>query len=307
MSLPSVRQQKACYRAFRQATSNRALQMRVCVVCARELMSREGEVQWISKLRAIKDVLAPERKFHAHKLYEGMLLVSEYISGSGKEAFAWICFDCMQFLENKKRPRLSLANNMWIGPVPEELSALTVPEQLLIAQNHPRCFIFKLYPKDSDHGFHPDHLHRGMLGNVSLYKLNTGAIVEMLEGRLMPHPGAILASVLAITFVGSRKLPDKWLKSTFRVRRRRIYEALEWLKNNNELYAGIEICHDRLIALPEDGVPEEILAGVRHESDGSLAVKEREGYVPEMEDVDDDMKGLDAEGVVVQHMRRRLC
>jgi hypothetical protein len=46
------------------------------------------------------------------------------------------------------------------------------------------------------------------------------------------------------------------------------------------LYGDINICQERLIALPEDGVPDEILAPVRHESNGSLAVKERESYVP---------------------------
>jgi hypothetical protein len=58
-----------------------------------------------------------------------------------------------------------------------------------------------------------------MSGNVSLYHLNTDLIADMLGGHMMPHSGAVLASVLAITFIGSRKLPKEWLKSTFRVRR----------------------------------------------------------------------------------------
>jgi hypothetical protein len=53
-----------------------------------------------------------------------------------------------------------------------------------------------------------------MCGNISLYELNTDAVVQMLEGQLMPHKGATLTSVIAVTFVGS-KVFKNWLKSTF--------------------------------------------------------------------------------------------
>ena len=56
----------------------------------------------------------------------------------------------------------------------------------------------------------------------------------------MPNPALTLASVLAITFVGSMSLPKDWLKSTFRVRQQ-VYEALIWLKGNNSLYGDISI------------------------------------------------------------------
>src|ERR1700679_111260 len=67
----------------------------------------------------------------------------------------------------------------------------------------------------------------GIKGNVSLYELNTEEVVKMLKGQLMPKPSllSVLASVLAITFVGSRKLSKNWLKSKFRVRRRVVYES----------------------------------------------------------------------------------
>lgn len=42
MKLPTYEEQKACYRAFRFATSNEALSHSICVVCGREMWSSEG-------------------------------------------------------------------------------------------------------------------------------------------------------------------------------------------------------------------------------------------------------------------------
>jgi hypothetical protein len=58
-----------------------------------------------------------------------------------------------------------------------------------------------------------------MAGNASLFKMNTQEVVEMLNGQRMPSPVATLASVIAITFVGTRKLLTDWLTKTFQVRR----------------------------------------------------------------------------------------
>lgn len=271
---------KDCYRAFRGATSDNALAMCVCVVCARELMRADGEERAILKIQNINELLRPSNPHAAQELWNGMALVVDRIRGEGKSGYGWICSECFRRILKNKMPKLSLANDMWIGNIPHQLRVLTIPEQLLIARHHPCCFVFKLYPKDHDHLPHPAHLQRGMSGNCSLYSLNTPAIVDMLEGHLMPRPGAVLASVLAITFIGSKKLPKKWLKSTFCVRRRLVYEALVWLQENNSLYADIEISKERLSSLPEDGVPTEILSIVRHEEDGTLAAKEQETYVP---------------------------
>jgi hypothetical protein len=58
----------------------------------------------------------------------------------------WICFECLKAL----LPKLVLVNNLWIGDVPSVLSVLTIPEQLLIACHFPRCYIFKLFPRNYD-------------------------------------------------------------------------------------------------------------------------------------------------------------
>ncbi|KAH7926341.1 hypothetical protein BV22DRAFT_1009279 [Leucogyrophana mollusca] len=213
MELPTEEESKACFRAFRNATSNRAVSCSVCVVCGREMMSDEGETKFILHIPNIREKLRPQCPHPSHILREEMLL---------------------------------------------------------------------LYPKDN-HAAHPDHLQRGIVGNVSLYDMNTDAVACMLEGQLLPQPVVTLASVLAVTYVGTKKLPKTWLKSTFRVRRRVVYEALIWLKRYNPIFADINISLGRLNDLPEDDIPEEITSVMRHEKDGDVARREGEGYVVEGE------------------------
>ena len=107
--------------------------------------------------------------------------------------------------------KLALVNNLWLGDVPLELSMLTLLEQMLVSQHFPQCYVVKLYPWDGC-GFNPRHLQQGLLGNVTLYNMNMDAIIDMLKGQLLPHPAIQLVSVLAVTFVGSKKLPKSWLK-----------------------------------------------------------------------------------------------
>jgi hypothetical protein len=45
--------------------------------------------------------------------------------------------------KKKKTPALSLANGMWIGEVPLELSVLTLPERILVAHYFPAAHIVK--------------------------------------------------------------------------------------------------------------------------------------------------------------------
>jgi energy-coupling factor transporter transmembrane protein EcfT len=46
-----------------------------------------------------------------------------------------------------------------------------------------------------------------MARNASLFELNMQQVVKMLERQYMPFPVTTLASVIAIRFVGSKRLP----------------------------------------------------------------------------------------------------
>jgi hypothetical protein len=277
---------KGCFRDFRAATSNDKLRVYQCVVCARELGPEQGKMSTLLHNLSVQNLLQPVRCHEAHSLWRGALVLTRCIGDLERGRMVWICGECESALRRDALPRLALANDLWIGDVPCELTALTIPEQLLIARHYPRCYVFKLYPREGAH-LESERLQRGMKGNVSLYELNTREVVKMLEGQKLPNRAATLASVVVITFVGGLTLPKDWLKNTFRIRRRRVYEALVWLKRNNCLYGDICIDEEQLQTLPEDGIPDEILSFIRHEDDDDVVEKESAGYVN-----DDDVQGM---------------
>jgi hypothetical protein len=97
----------------------------------------------------------------------------------------------------------------------------------------------------------------------------------------MPQPPAILASVVSVTFVGLGELPRQWLRTTFCVWRQVVAGALCWLKENNPKYYGdIEISDARIVDLPDDDVPEEILGIVHQLDDTGIVDQESDGYIP---------------------------
>ena len=53
-----------------------------------------------------------------------------------------VCAKCRQSLRKNVVPRLALCRNLWIGPVPKELSELNIVEKMLIARVcHNSCFV----------------------------------------------------------------------------------------------------------------------------------------------------------------------
>lgn len=281
LELPSDAVLKSCYRQFYEATSNAALEHTVCAVCARE---RGRLLDGISDL-SLDDIpsptrLAPHRPHPDHTLFDGMLLEPEGVIRQGGRLIAHICRECLGDLKKPSMlpPRFSLANDLWIGSVPVELSSLTFPEQLLIAHLYPRVYVFKLFPKSGAGS--AEGMQRGMRGNVSTYELNVDDMVSMVKGQLMPRPPAILSSLIAITYIGIGRLPKSWIHSTFRVRRYHISRALNWLKVHNPKYYGnITISQHQLNQLPEDDVPDEILGVIRQSNNMGSIDRESSGYV----------------------------
>lgn len=292
MDLPSAEDVRRCHSAYLHELSNNVLREVVCVVCALETRQSECTATAVDSIPNGR-LLAPSHTHPAHTLERDMLLeCSALFDGADVEGvrYGWICDVCLKTLKAGVRPKLALANNMWIGSVPDELCNLTVPEQMLIALHYPKAFVYKLFTRDGvirD----PELLQRGMSGNVTVYPIELKDIVGMLEGNLLPRRPELLASVIAICFVGLGRLPKRWLKGTFRVRRGVVHTALRWLKQNNPLYRDMEISEERLLLLPENSVPRELLATVRTERSATTARREREGYVPDSdssESEDDD-------------------
>jgi hypothetical protein len=284
LAVPTEEEVKNCYGRFYHATSNTAVEMSICGVCARECSVVDDQVKKVllSNLPNTNRLI-PTKSHSAQQLFDGKLLEPTGVMTIDDQITITICHACHEELKKpgEKPPKFSLANRLWIGPIPWQLQVLTFPEQLLIALLYPRVYVFKLFPKRYHGARNVSGLQRAMRGNVSTYELNAEGIASMVEGKLMPRPPAILASLISVTFIAVGELPKSWIHSTFRVRRQVVFEALQWLKRHNSKYYGnIDISAQRIQNLPEDDVPEEITSLIRQSEDTGVVDQESEGYIP---------------------------
>ncbi|VDC07039.1 unnamed protein product [Peniophora sp. CBMAI 1063] len=270
--------------AFYDATNNASLMLKTCAVCARERLQTEAVTRTV-KLSELpnRHRLRPAKAHPDHNLIDGCLLLHSACSGTqGKDIDVTVCAECYNALTRAydKPPRLSLANGLWLGDVPFELRGLTLSEQLLIARVYPRVFIVKLRPKGRSSG-EEELMQNGIRGTVTSYAMPTERIAEMTTGNLMPKRPAVLASLISIAYIGSGPLPKAWLAKGFRVRRPYVARALRWLIGNNRHWERVRLDEAALAALPEDDVPDEVLAIVRQEQDERMAEGEGASYVPD--------------------------
>lgn len=114
-----------CITKFSDATGNEAMKMFICVVCARELEETLCKTINIDDIPH-PNILHPPETHMSHILSNDMLLYSQHqalLTGNIS-----ICNACWDSLIKKRLPRLLLANNLWLGHIPVELSVLSLPE-----------------------------------------------------------------------------------------------------------------------------------------------------------------------------------
>ncbi|KAG1858776.1 hypothetical protein DFJ58DRAFT_840361 [Suillus subalutaceus] len=70
---------------------------------------------------------------NSQQLVQGMLLYNPAITTKDDEQLGFFCEKCFDDIKSNKTPALSLANNLWVGEIPDELTMLTLPEQDNIA------------------------------------------------------------------------------------------------------------------------------------------------------------------------------
>jgi len=286
MVAPSEETLKRVVKEFIDATGNDALKMVACASCAREFYASKTTCFKIEDIPN-RDRLKPTNPHPKHDIFDGILLYPKGIDPRGQ---ANICNECNAALNKNKLPRYSLANGMWVGSVPSQLKNLTLPERMMIGKHFPSAYIIKLYPKKRGAtAWDKDQMHRALKGNVSTYKMDPTQMASMIDGQDMPHHATILSATIGVTFIGPKGGTEGTMPSMFRVRRWKVREALVWLKENNPLYADINISEERLMELPEDGIPEELSMTAKFSDDVSAVDRERESYVPDQDD--DDFNG----------------
>jgi hypothetical protein len=214
----------------------KAIEEAGCAVCG-ELKP----LQKMSRLKSVKNFLgileAPgvtrieRRKDTNIKEYTGPVL--DY-------ACSQICDTCRKDIRKGKVPRLALANNLWLGKVPDELKKLRFVEKILISRVRHTCAFVKVASG-----------MRKMKANVVAFESPIPKIYSVL-----PPPREDLDEVLAILFTGpSKPTSEDFSRTPFLVRRNAVIAALEWLKLNHADYAKIEISREHMDQYDEDMPP----------------------------------------------------
>lgn len=262
---------------FIDRTSNAAVKVLPCAVCARETHLSDITTLKLTNITN-SHLLSPTTPHPNHDIFNNMLL---YPAAVHNQSMADICQECINALQKEKIPQFSLANNMWIGEVPKELSMLSLAERILVARYYPAAYIFKLFPKKKNaKSWDQSQMYSALKGNVSTYRLDPKQVAGIVDPHIMPPPAKILASTIGITILGPTGLPEKTMPDTFRVQRARIRTCLYWLKDHNPLYADIIISEENLSQLPDNGIPEELIMSARHTTDVDVLCLEDDGYVP---------------------------
>ena len=151
-----------------------------------------------------------------------------------------ICNTCRVSICNGKIPCISLANNLWIGKVPEDLSSLKNVEKMLISRVRHTCAYVKVASG-----------MQKMKANIIAFESPVPKIYSIL-----PAPRNDLDDVLAILFTGPKKpTPEDFAWTPFLVRQNAVIKALEWLKLNHADYADIEISHVNMKTYEENAPP----------------------------------------------------
>ena len=208
-----------------------------CAVCGQLTpkinLSRLKSVKGLLKILEAPGTTRVERKHKNDHIREYTGPVLDYNCNQ-------ICEGCRRSIRKGVVPRLALANGLWLGNVPKELSELRFVEKLLIARIRHNCCFVRVAS-----GL------KKMTSHVIAFQSPTHRVYNEL-----PPPIEELDEVLAILFTGPCKPTEEDLKRTpILVRRNHVAYALEWLKLNHPDYKDLEISHENLGKYPEDGPP----------------------------------------------------
>ncbi|CAF3258955.1 unnamed protein product [Rotaria socialis] len=159
---------------------------------------------------------------------------------------------------------------MWLGDVPTELQGLTIPEEKLISLYRHNSCIIKLHSP-----FHSTTTAQTALkGNCITFLQNVPNIVSSLPLTLDD-----LCDIVKVVFVGAQRPERLHLKKILTVRKKKVVQALHWLKKYNVLYQNVEINMKSIAQLPEDDIPESIMSTIELKIGEEENSSERVGYV----------------------------
>ena len=258
---------KECVTNYIKATSNSILKQVVCGICAG--WCDEFEIHDISQIPSRElihqDSSTDQINLEEYKVQD-LILHKDGVYGS----LVNCCLKCLSRLKKGKLPALSIANNFQIGETPPELSDLTLPEKLLISVYRPKIFVTTFRSVAG-----PGTSQRGLKGNTITFPQDVVKI-----SKTLPSETNCLSDLLKVIFVGAGVPCKEAMKKKFTVRRKKVYDALEYLKTNHPLYFNVEVVHS--VKLPDNDIPKEIWELMtNHEDIENEDQKEHSSYIPQ--------------------------
>jgi len=257
--IPS-RTKEMIIKVFRAATSSAALASFTCACCARELPIGDR----IRKQHTEVDLdllccpathwnderfMPPPTPFNTGPLQNKLVDARGVLLQNG-EVVLELCTMCSRTLHRGSLPKHALANRLYVGAVPDELSDLTMVEESMIARARAKSWIVKLQEQDADSASPTSQ--RALKGHTIIFPQQPDKLTDVL-----PPPLDETLSFICVIFVGSSKPSKEWLRDKAKplvVRRERVRSALMWLKQNNPLYKDVEIDDGILETLPSEDV-----------------------------------------------------
>ncbi|KAG2133015.1 hypothetical protein DEU56DRAFT_423947 [Suillus clintonianus] len=112
-----------CLSNFIDRTENDATRQAVCITCAGEYFASEATEIALRDIHN-KNVLRPFQVHPHQKLLDDMLLYHQAVFNKGEDPYGYICGSCLDNINVNKTPMLSLANNLWVREIPNELAML---------------------------------------------------------------------------------------------------------------------------------------------------------------------------------------
>ncbi|CAG8712622.1 2689_t:CDS:1, partial [Acaulospora colombiana] len=206
-------------------------------------LSDDHPLNTLRSQRYLKDFIAPFSDLSP--VLDGIMLYHAYVEVSltTRSLSLKFCTDCETALSSSKIPKFSLRNDLYRGRLPDDLQDITWIEEKVCALHRVYADVARLF-----NGSKGDTVPYRLVGNTCAYPANVASTALRL-----PRTPADVNGNLTVVFVGTVYNSNK-LPRMFRVRRRVIQRFLNFLAENNPLYADVPICYDTLNQYPEDGL-----------------------------------------------------
>ncbi|KAG1761817.1 hypothetical protein EDD22DRAFT_779283, partial [Suillus occidentalis] len=155
-----------------------------------------------------------------------------------------VCGSCQAALRKPDRvPRLALKNSLYRGELPVQFQDLTWIEEKICAIYCVTAHVTRLFQSADPAQSKTFH------GNTCAHEMNVVSTAAVL-----PRTPADVNGLLSVVFVGPGKFDPKALGTVFRVRRRKIWSFLVWLKHHNRLYSAVGLDLSISLMYPDDDI-----------------------------------------------------